>query len=243
MIAGSMKTLTTLAALLLASWLPPACADGLEPFVASYEAYNEGKLAGNATMRVVHDAGPRWRIDLDITGSRGFAGLVRLNIDQSTVFDEIAGQYRPVSQSTVRKALLFDRRITGTYDWRSNTAQWTGDIKKERREPAAIRYGDMSGLLINLAVIRDAEPGKALHYRFVDGGRVRDHAYRVADQTEPVTVSELRYEAMRVERTNGGNDETIFWIADGVPTPVRILQRENGEDAVDLRLIEYQGMQ
>src|SRR5690606_25784246 len=104
-------------------------------------------------------------------------------------------------------------------------------------------YGDMSGLLINLAVIRDAEPGKVLDYRFVDGGRVRDHAYRVAVQTEPVTVSELRYEAMRVERTNGGNDETIFWIADGVPTPVRILQRENGEDAVDLRLIEYQGMQ
>ena len=77
----------------------------------------------------------------------------------------------------------------------------------------------------------------------MDGGRVRDYAYRVSDQTEAVTVSELSYEAMRVERTNGGNDETIFWIADGVPTPVRILQREDGEDAIDLRLIEYQGLQ
>ena len=132
MIAGSMKTLTTLAALLLASWLPPAWADGLEPFVASYEAYNEGKLAGNATMRVVHDAGSRWRIDLDITGSRGFAGLVRLNIDQSTVFDEIAGQYRPVSQSTVRKALLFGRKMVGTYDWNALSARWTGDLNAPR---------------------------------------------------------------------------------------------------------------
>ncbi|MGY1521924.1 DUF3108 domain-containing protein [Luteimonas sp. A482] len=223
----------------------PATGDhALQPFVASYEAWYEGKPAGTATMRLVRDdPASRWRVDLGIRGNRGLAGIVRLNLEQSTVFDVANDIYRPLSQSTVRKALLFDRRITGTYDWRSNTAQWTGDIKKERREPAAIQYGDMSGLLINLAVIRDAEPGKALHYRFVDGGRVRDHAYRVADQTEPVTVSELRYEAMRVERTNGGNDETIFWIADGVPTPVRILQRENGEDAVDLRLIEYQGIQ
>lgn len=238
-----MKTLPALAALLLATWLSPARADELEPFVASYQAFNEGKLAGNATMRVVHDAGARWRVDLDVTGNRGFAGLVRLNIDQSTVFDAVAGQYRPVSQSTVRKALLFGRKSVGTYDWNTLSARWTGDLKKERRAPIALQEGDMSGLLINLAIIRDAEPGRALHYRFVDGGRVRDHEYLVAEETENVVVDELSYEAMRVSRTNGGNDETIFWIARGVPTPVRILQRENGEDAIDLRLIEYQGAQ
>ena len=220
-------------------------AHALQPFLASYEAWYDGKPAGTATMRLVRDdAAARWRVDLTIRGDRGFAGVMGLNLEQGTVFDIANGIYRPLSQSTVRKAaIVFNRKVTGTYDWHNNTAQWTGDIKKERRDPVPIRYGDMSGLLINLAVIRDAEPGRQLSYRFVDGGRVRDYEYRVAGQTEPVTVSELRYEAMRVERTNGGNDETIFWIADGVPTPVRILQRENGEDAVDLRLIEYQGMQ
>ena len=44
---------------------------------------------------------------------------------------------------------------------------------------------------------------------------------------------------VRVARTNGGADETVVWVAEGVPTPVRILQREDGEDAVDLRLMEY----
>lgn len=223
----------------------PASGHALQPFVASYEAWYDGKPAGTATMRLTRDdAAARWRVDLGIRGDRGFAGIMGLNIEQSTVFDEANGIYRPLSQSTMRKAaVLFNRKVTGTYDWHDNTAQWTGDIKKERRDPVPIRYGDMSGLLINLAVIRDAEPGRQLKYRFVDGGRVRDYEYSVAGETEPVTVSELRYEAMRVERTNGGNDETIFWIADGVPTPVRILQREDGEDAVDLRLIEYQGMQ
>ena len=226
-----------------ASWAGASRAAELQPFVASYDAWYAGKPAGTATMQVVRDDDARWRVDLGIRGNRGFAGVVGLNLEQSTVFDEANGIYRPLSQSTVRKAaVFFNRRITGTYDWHSNTAQWTGDLKAERRAPVPIRYGDMSALLINLAVIRDAAPGKALHYRFVDGGRVRDYDYRVADRTEPVTVGELSYEAMRVERTNGGNDETILWVADGVPTPIRILQRDNGEDAIDLRLIEYQGV-
>ena len=223
----------------------PGAQAALQPFVASYEAWYGGRPAGTATMQVSRDDGAnRWRVDLTIRGNRGFAGIMGLNIEQSTVFDEADGMYRPLSQGTVRKAaVLFNRRVTGTYDWNANTAQWTGDIKKSRREPVPIRPGDMSGLLINLAVIRDAARGRALEYRFVDGGRVRDYAYRVADQPEAVTVAELTYEALRVERTNGGNDETIFWVASGVPTPVRILHREDGEDAIDLRLIEYQGAQ
>ena len=223
-----------------------AQAAALEPFVASYEAFYDGKAAGTATMQVVQrDAGAgHWRVDLGIRGNRGFAGIVGLNLEQSTVFDEAGDAYRPLSQSTVRKAaVFFNRKVTGTYDWNARTARWDGDIKKERRVPVPLQDGDMSGLLINLAAVRDAEPGKVLHYRFVDGGRVRQHDYRVAGETEPVTVGELSYEAMRVERTNGGNDETIFWIASGVPTPVRILQREDGEDSIDLRLVEYRGAQ
>lgn len=222
-----------------------ARAQALEPFVASYEAWYGGKPAGTATMQVARDAEQsRWRIDLGIRGNRGVAGVVGLNLEQSTVFDEQDAVFRPLSQSTLRKAaVFFNRRITGTYDWQAGTARWTGDVRKDRRQPVALQPGDMSGLLINLAVIRDAAPGKALHYRFVDGGRVRDHAYQVAPETEPVAVAGMHYEAMRVERTNGGDDETILWIADGVPTPVRILQREDGEDAIDLRLVEYRGLQ
>jgi hypothetical protein len=99
----------------------------------------------------------------------------------------------------------------------------------------------MSGLLIDLAVIRDAAPGKTLHYRFVDDGRARDHVWVVAPQTEGISVGELNYDAMRVERIQDGGDQTILWVAQGVPTPIRILQREDGQDATDLRLIQYKG--
>ena len=215
---------------------PPA----LAPFVATYDAWNAGKPAGTATMRLARDDG-RWRIDLDITGNRGLARWVRLDIDQGTVFDEAGGDYRPLRQDTRRKALFMGRHVEGVYDWNAGIAQWSGDIKDARRQPVPLREGDKSGLLINLAIVRDAAPGRSLRYRFVDGGRVRDHQYAVAETTEYVEVDGLSYDAMRVSRTNGGNDETIFWVARGVPTPIRILQRENGEDAIDLRLVAYEG--
>ena len=53
-------------ALAAASVASPLRATALEPFVASYQAFNKGKLAGSATMRVVRSEAPRWRIDLDI---------------------------------------------------------------------------------------------------------------------------------------------------------------------------------
>ena len=90
-------------------------------------------------------------------------------------------------------------------------------------------------------MIRDALPGRQLHYRFVDDGRVRDHVWNVAPATEPVTIGDLAYDAMRADRVEDGGDETILWVASGVPTPIRILQREDGADSTDLRLVEYKG--
>jgi hypothetical protein len=238
-----MKRLPATVAIVLALCAPALQAGALEPFVARYDAYNGGRAAGSATMRVVRSSGPRWRVDLEIDGNRGLAGVVGLDIDQSTAFEVQGGQFRPISQSTTRKALVFGRRSTGTYDWTTRTARWTGDLKAARRQPIALRDGDLSGLLINLAILRDAEPGKQLQYRFVDGGRVREHRYAVSAVTESVRVGDLSYEALRVSRINDGNDETIVWITDGVPTPVRILQRQDGRDGIDLRLTEYQGVQ
>lgn len=251
MIPAVMRPFATLAFLLLCA-LPSAGAQTLpmpetietvvlEPFLARYEARYHAKPAGDATLKVVRLQSPQWRVDLGIEGRRGMAGVLGLNVQQSTVFDEIDNAYRPLSQSTVRKGLFLGRKSVGSYDWAKASARWQGDLKKRHQQPVALLPGDMSGMLINLAIVRDARPGAVLRYRFVEGGRVRDHSYQVSAAPETVEVGELSYSTLRVARTNGGNDETVVWIAQGVPTPVRILQRENGEEAVDLRLIEYQG--
>ncbi|MFT4248227.1 MAG: DUF3108 domain-containing protein [Pseudomonas sp.] len=219
-------------------WTPPP----LQPFVATYQAFYKGKEAGDATLQVSHADDAQWRVDMAVRGRKGFASVLGLNIEQSTVFRDAGGVYVPLTQSTVRKALIFGKKVTGVYDWDSGTAQWEGDLKKQRRQPITLQPGDQSALLLNLSLMRDARPGKALSYRYVDLGRVRQYDYRAADATESVQVGELSYDALRIQRVNSGDNETILWIANGVPTPVRILQRDKGQDQLDLRLIEYQGV-
>lgn len=220
------------------AWEPPP----LQPFSATYQAFYKGKEAGDATMRVSHTGGNQWRVDMQVAGRRGFASVLGLNLEQSTVFEERNGVYAPLSQSTVRKGLFLGKKAVGTYNWEAGTAQWTGDVKKDRAQPIPLQPGDQSALLLNLSLMRDARPGAVMHYRYVELGKVRQHDYQAAAQTENVEVGDLSYNALKVYRTNGGKNETILWIANGVPTPVRILQREDGEDRVDLRLIEYQGV-
>ena len=214
-------------------------AQAVEPFRASYDVYRAGRALGIATLSVSPDGG-RWRVDLVMDG-KGLVGLAGLNAQQSTVFDEVNGAYRPLAQSTVRKLLFTRRQTTGVYDWSARKATWSGDVKKTRRAPVDLQPGDMSGLLINLAVIRDARPGQALQYRYVDSGRARMQQYVVSATPEDMSVGELRYNALRVDRVQSGSEQTSIWVAEGVPTPIRILQREDGEDTYDLRLIEYKG--
>ncbi|NHF64462.1 DUF3108 domain-containing protein [Xanthomonas hortorum] len=226
------------AALPASTWTPPS----LQPFVATYQAFYRGKEAGDATMQVSHGEGSQWRIDMSVRGRKGFASILGLNLEQSTVFQVDGDTYVPLSQSTVRKAMFFGKKVTGVYNWQTANAQWDGDLKKERQQPIPLQRGDQSALSLNLSLMRDAQPGRSLSYRYVDVGRVRKYDYKVADATEVVQVGDLSYDALRVYRVNSGDNETILWIANGVPTPVRILQRDKGEDQVDLRLVEYQGV-
>lgn len=233
-----MARILLLAALLSTSVVH---ADELQPFVATYQVFHDGHELGEASMQVVHVDAARWRVDLGMKG-HGLMRLTGLNLQQSTLFDSNGHDYRPLTQSTVKRAFLSTRKSVGVYDWTTRSVRWSGDVKQGHNGPVALQEGDMSGLLIDLAVIRDAQPGKSLHYRFVDDGRVRDHNWVVAPQTENIAVGELSYDAMRASRIQDGGDDTTIWVAVGVPTPIRILQREDGADGTDLRLIEYKGV-
>lgn len=74
------------AALPASTWTPPP----LQPFVATYQAFYRGKEAGDATMQVSHGEGSQWRIDMSVRGRKGFASILGLNLEQSTVFQSMA---------------------------------------------------------------------------------------------------------------------------------------------------------
>jgi Protein of unknown function (DUF3108) len=240
LLAALLSALPAARAQVVPAIAPPPVQQGLQPFVATYQVFHDGHELGQATLQLVHVDGARWRIDLSMRGS-GLMRLTGLNLQQSTVFDTDGATFRPLAQSTVKHRFFSTRKTTGVYDWNARSARWTGDVREGHAGPIALQPGDMSGLLIDLAVIRDAQPGRTLDYRFVDDGRVRQHHWVVAPLAEDVAVGELSYQAMRANRIQDGGDDTILWVASGVPTPIRILQREDGADATDLRLVEYKG--
>ncbi|QYR52601.1 DUF3108 domain-containing protein [Lysobacter soyae] len=216
----------------------------LQGFQSNYQVYRKGSLAGTAMMQVVRLGPNRWRVDLGIRGTKGLAGFAALNSQQSTVFDQVGTRYVPVSQSTVLKTVLSSDKIVGTYNWQTQQARWTGDIKKSRQLPVALQPGDMNLLLVNLAVVRDARPGQALNYRLVDRGRAKPIHFLAAAAQETLKVGEDGFQALPVRRTGVSADESLtVWVSEGVPTPIRMLLVQDDVGELDLQLASYKVIQ
>ena len=107
-------------------------------------------------------------------------------------------------------------------------------MKPDRAGPVKLAAGDMDALLVNLAIVRDVAAGKPLTYRMVENGRAKPMTYQVAGK-ERITVAGKPQEATKVVRTDG-DKQTIVWVVADAPVPARILQREKGQDTIDLTL-------
>lgn len=206
--------------------LGTAQAMAVKPFTADYQASYMGMQA-TGQMTLVAAGENRWRYSLNISNSLA-------SLSQNTVFEEHDGVWRPISGKDSSKVLVKNSDKIASYDWKKGVASWTGDVKPERAGPIKLESGDMDALLINLALVRDVKAGKPLHYRLVDNGRVKQLHYQVAG-TEQITVGGKSQTATRVVSSDG-NKQTIAWVVDGMPVPARILQREDGKDAMDLRI-------
>lgn len=219
-----LSPLRLAAAVVLAAASLPALA--MQPFTANYQASYMGMQA-NGVMTLAAEGANRWRYSLQIRNPMA-------DLSQSTVFDEQAGKLRPLSSHDRSTVLIKRKQVDASYDWNSKQATWSGDVKPERRGPIRLRDGDMDALLINLAIARDLTAGKPLSYRMVDDGRIKPMSYRVIGK-ENVTIDGKPREATKVSRVDG-NKEQIAWIVAGMPVPARLLQRENGQDALDLTI-------
>ncbi len=213
------------ATLVLATVSAPALA--IEPFNADYQASYMG-MQGNGRMTLVASGADRWTYTLSVTSPLA-------DLKQSTVFEAKGDSWRPLSGTDSSKVLAKRQSKNAVYDWGKGAASWTGDVKPERAGPIKLQAGDLDALLINLAIVRDLKAGKPMSYRMVEDGRVKQLSYTVAGK-ETITVGGKTHSATKVI-SDQGNKQTIAWIVDGMPVPARILQRDKGQDAIDLRVL------
>lgn len=206
--------------------LASAPALALEPFTADYQASYMGMQA-NGRMTLAAAGEGKWRYNLSIQNQLA-------NLSQTTVFQDVGGQWRPLSGTDSSKVLVKSSVKNAAFDWSRGVATWSGDVKPDRAGPVKLQAGDMDALLINLALVRDVLAGKPLVYRMVENGKVKVMKYAVAGK-EQITVSGKPQQATKVVNTSGER-QIIAWVVEGLPVPARILQREKGSDAMDLRV-------
>ena len=204
-----------------------APAHALEPFAADYEANYMG-LSATGSMSVEPQGGDQWKYTLKISNQMA-------QLTQTTLFEDRNGQWRPLSGTDASLLLIKKIRRNAVYDWAKGEARWSGDVKPERAGPVPLQSGDVDGLLLNLAIARDALAGKPLRYRMVDEGRAKPMNFTVAGK-ESVTVGGKPRQATKLVSTSG-NKQMLIWVVDGLALPARILQRKDGKDDIDLKIV------
>ena len=221
----NFKTSTgAFAASLLA--IASASAGAIEPFTAEYQASAMG-MQGNGQMSITAQGDNRWQYTLTIKNSL-------VDLSQKTIFDEQKGVLRPLSSSDLSRLLVKKKAVNANFDWSKNQATWSGDVKPERAGPVPLKAGDMDALLVNLALVRDVAAGKPLNYRMVENGSAKTMSYQIAGK-EKISIGGQSRDATKVTRTSG-NKQIIVWVVANMPVPARILQREDGQDSIDLQL-------
>ncbi len=216
-----------IAGLLLAlALLPAARAAELKPFNASYRAsYNN--MAANANMSLASAGANRWTYNMSVQNA-----LVQLN--RSSTVDASGSQLRPINNRETVNMLVKKKSKQANFDWSSGQATWSGDVKADRRGPIKLQAGDVDGLTLNLAIVRDALAGKPMRYRLIENGKAKPLAFSNAGK-ENVTVDGKSMPALKVTG-NDGNSRMTLWVVAGIPVPVRIQQQDDDGDTIDLRL-------
>ena len=216
-----------LTATLVAASAMAAPARALEPFAADYQASYMG-LSANGRMTIESQGGNQWKYTLKISNQVA-------QLTQTTVFEDRDGQWRPLTGTDASLLLVKKIRRNAVYDWAKGEARWSGDVKPERAGPVPLQTGDVDGLLMNLAIARDAVAGKPLRYRMVDEGRAKPMSFTMAGK-ENISIGGKPRQATKLVSTNG-NKQMLIWVVEGIALPARILQRKDGKDDIDLKIM------
>lgn len=216
--------LAALCLLISTFFVQPADA-ALKPFTAEYSVRYQG-IPATAQASLAR-TGENWTYVMTI-------GNVAASMHQATYFRERNGTYLPLGGSDRLQYVGQRRAIRTHYDWPNLQVRWSGDAKPSRVGPVPLQAGDLDALLLQLALVRDHESGRAMQYRVTENARTRPANFRRAG-TENVTVGARTVAAVRYVQTGQGKTTTA-WVASGVPVPVRLSQQENGRETVRLHM-------
>ena len=228
-----------------ASAVTKAADTALKPFTAHYAVYMDGEQRGESTIRLERMAGGLWRYSVSVEGTSGMARLAGFEADDRSEFS-VDAEGRPQLQrmQSRSKALFKSREVRADFDWNRQLANWSGDLKDDRRAPTALTGRAVNGSLLNLTLALDArgaESGQVFDYQMLDRGSSKLVEY-TAQAITSVDVPAGRFEARPLRRDRLDKNRVVTaWYSDKLPpTPVRVLQSVDGKPKFELHLLRVE---
>lgn len=215
----------------------------LTPFRAVYEVHLEGSHRGESTLSLERIPSG-WRYTVEAEGTRGLARLSGFEASHVSDFALVDGFPR-LHRSVARSGMLMrSRKVTLHFDWERGEARWRGDIDADRRGPLPLPEDAINAPLLNLALaldLRGKGAGEVLRYHLVDRGRADATAYAVG-APERIEMPYGTWHAIPLRNQRPEKDRiTTVWFAPGLPpTPLRIVQEEDGKVKYELRLLRLE---
>jgi hypothetical protein len=227
--------------LLAVAFAFPAKAHQVEPFQAHYEVWIDGKRRGESTMQVRALADGGWEHRVDAAGTSGLARLAGAGARQWSRFRIADGELRLQEAETDSEVAVRRRSVRTVFDWQAGQARWEGDVKPDQRGPLPLESGATNAPLLNLVLgldITRVAAGTVLSYPLYERGRLTRQDYLIGP-AETVQTPAGSFEARTaVTERPSRQRTTTMWFAPGLPpTPVRMLQTENGKAKYELRLV------
>ncbi|MEZ5464978.1 MAG: DUF3108 domain-containing protein [Lysobacteraceae bacterium] len=214
----------------------------LEPFTAHYAVYMDGKQRGESTIRLQRTDNGSWRYSVSAEGTSGMAKLAGFEADDESEFRvDKDGSLRLQHMQSRSHALFKTREVRADFDWERRLANWSGDLKDDRRAPTVLTDRAVNSSLLNLALALDAEgagDGQIVAYQMLDRGGSKPVEY-VAHPLTEINVPAGRFQTRPLRRDRQDKDRvvTAWYSAELPPTPVRMLQTDRGEPKFELRLL------
>lgn len=208
------------------------------PFVAEYEVLRKGKPAGVAEVRLDRD-GEQWQLRTETRGTAGMASMVGLEVSESSRFVLVDGQPEAREYRYRQKAAMRSRERSVEVD---PAAGRVLSRDREREHAFDYRPGVIDRHLVAFALgqrlMRDREAG--LELTVADRDFLGEHRYRVI-RSERIRVPEGEHAALEVERQREDprGRSTRYWFDPARGITLRLLQREQNGDELELRLVRF----
>ena len=229
-----MTILLRTAAIAFAFIGPLAAAAPVPPFSATYEVRRNGDVLGEATITLARE-GANWRFAAATRGTAGLARIAGVRIDETSHFRYVDGRPETLRYRFDQKTSFNSRQRSADVD---AAAGRIALVNKGERVEVPFVAGVVDRQLLTLALMQAVAAGRRGEQTLQVLGR-RDIEAQVWDieAKEPVEGLGLAWRLERERDTPDGRSTTIWLDDDAGHLPLRIEQREDDGEVIDMRLI------